>query len=77
MGSYQRFPKAGAGSAGAMRRDREWREADLRRRSVRRPRPAASPAERIDTSREFRLRTEPCGLADLNLFAQAAQPTRH
>lgn len=73
MGSYQRFPKASASSIAAMRRDREWREADLRRRAVRRP----SPTERIDTSREFRLRVEPCEIAELVLFAPAAQPTRH
>lgn len=31
MGSYQRFPKASAKSQEAMQRDREWREAQLRK----------------------------------------------
>jgi hypothetical protein len=75
MGSYQRFPKCNAASGAAIRRDREWREADLRRAMSRTTR-LPSPAERIDASKGFRIRIDVSELAELP-FASAPQPTRH
>jgi hypothetical protein len=74
MGSYQRFPKCTAASD-AIRRDQTWREADLRRAMSRTGR-VPSPAERIDTSKNFRMQIDMSELAELP-FAPAPQPSRH
>ncbi|MET0670595.1 MAG: hypothetical protein ABWY66_11410 [Xanthobacteraceae bacterium] len=70
MGSYQRFPKCSPASEAAMRRDQEWREAELRR-AVRLPK----PAERIDPSNPIGI-----GIGRLDIaerLRSPQQPTRH
>ena len=70
MGSYQRFPKCSPASEAAMRRDREWREAELRR-AMRLPK----PAERIDPSNSNGIGIGRLDVADL--LRGSRQPTRH
>ena len=69
MGSYQRFPKCIPSSEAAIRRDREWREAEFRR-AMRLPK----PTERIDTSKDFRLSVERFDISEL---LDAIPLTRH
>ena len=68
MGSYQRFPKCSPASDAAMRRDREWREAELRRAMG-----LPEPAERIDPSMSIEI-----GRLDVaDPLRGSRQPTRH
>jgi hypothetical protein len=70
MGSYQRFPKCIPSSEAAIRRDREWREAEFRR-AMRLPK----PTERIDMSKDLRLSIGRLDIAEV--LSAPPQRTRH